>query len=244
MIPGRRCIRSVASYHGIDSSQPCGIIYRSRRSIRVKKSLFIYSGGVAKVSTPLRKGDSIYTYADYRSWPDGERWELLNGVAWNMSLAPGRRHQAILMELSRRIANFLLDHPCEVYPAPFDVLIPDTKNQSADEVRTVVQPDISVVCDRSILTDAGCLGAPQLVIEIVSPYTSQKDMHDKFLIYQTAEVREYWIVDPGNFFVQVFQLINGKFGEGGVYEDDMEISSAVIAGFTITPEELFVAYEP
>ena len=94
---------------------------------------------------PLRKADRIYTYGDYRTWPEDERWELIEGTAWNMSPAPGRFHQKISIEFSAIIRNFLRGKDCEVYAAPFDVLLPALGEEEEDEVTTVVQPDISVI---------------------------------------------------------------------------------------------------
>ena len=121
-----------------------------------------------------------YTYADHAGWPDDERWELIDGTAWNMSPAPNRWHQQYLTSLLGQLLPYFDGHPCRVYPAPFDVLLPDYSEQDEDDVPTVVQPDISVICDRKKLTFKGCTGAPDWIIEILSPFTSRKDMSIKF----------------------------------------------------------------
>ena len=184
---------------------------------------------------PLRKADKLYTYGDYRSWPDDERWELIDGVAWNMSPAPNRMHQSISMHLSVQIAQFVDGQPCEVYHAPFDVMLPDPADQPEDEIMTVVQPDISAICDKTKLTDKGCTGAPDWLIEILSPYTSRKDIDIKFHLYERHGVQEYWLVDPGNKYVHVYVLAgDGKYPEEPrVYLPEDKIESAVLPGLVV-----------
>ena len=132
-----------------------------------------------------------YTYSDYCAWDDDERWELIDGIPYAMSPAPSRRHQRILLELAGQIREYLKDKTCELYIAPFDVRL------SADGYDdTVVQPDIIVVCDESKLDEKGCVGAPDLIIEVLSPSTSARDRVTKLNKYLQAGVREYWIVDP------------------------------------------------
>ena len=130
------------------------------------------------MALPAPKYEDTYTYADYLTWPEGERWELIEGVPYNMSPAPFRKHQGVVMELSRQIANFLNDKSCEVYSVPFDVrLLPDISQEDAtrvddDDLTTVVQPDISIICDSEKLDERGCLGAPDVIIEVLSPSTA------------------------------------------------------------------------
>ena len=136
-----------------------------------------------------------YTYADYLTWPDEERWELINGHAYDMSAAPSRRHQDVLGRLFRLIADFFDGRACRVYIAPFDVRL--SEDYSDDHlIENVVQPDLSVFCNDDRLDDKGAVGAPDLAVEILSPSTSTKDLKTKLLLYQKFGVREYWIVDP------------------------------------------------
>ncbi len=159
------------------------------------------------MAIPKGDKDGLFTYKDYLSWPDDERWELINGVAYNMSPAPARRHQGILSYLSHRFVSHFDERPCSVYIAPFDVLLPDlTQFASDDEGDTVVQPDLVVVCDSAKLTRQGCTGAPDLVLEILSPATAFKDMEDKLRLYEHHGVREYWIVNPGNDTLMVYSM--------------------------------------
>ena len=191
---------------------------------------------------PAKKIDRIYTYGDYRTWPDDERWELIDGSAWAMSPAPGTRHQVVTGEIYRRIANFLVGRPCRAYIAPFDVLLPDSAAVDEEAVRTVVQPDISVYCDRSRVRERGGFGAPDIAVEVLSPWTHKKDLNEKLELYERHGVREYWIVDPGNRTILVFRP-----GEGGRYGDPLVLvppsvlESAVLEGFTLGLEGLFTA---
>ena len=117
------------------------------------------------------KDHQHHSYADYLGWPDDERYELIDGVAYVMTPAPGRRHQEVVVEMLRQIADALEGGPCRVYVAPFDVRLP--RHGEADEqVDTVVQPDLSVICDEGKLDERGCRGAPDWVVEVISPSTA------------------------------------------------------------------------
>jgi Uma2 family endonuclease len=141
---------------------------------------------------PVNKG-RYFTYADYKNWDPGEnRYELIYGVAYAMGGANTGR-QAILMELARQIANFLTGKPCRVLPAPYDVRLFYAEDESDD---TVVQPDIIVVRDKNKLGKEGCRGAPDLVVEILSPSNTAAEMQRKLKLYRQAGVREYWVLDP------------------------------------------------
>lgn len=144
-----------------------------------------------------------YTFADCLAWNESERIEIINGEAVMMA-PPTRFHQEILTELTRQFANFLEGKRCKVYPAPFGVRLFEKNMDAPENVDVVVEPDISVVCDRDKLDKYGCKGAPDLVIEILSPSTRRHDRLIKLNLYQRAGVREYWIVDPDSQSVQVF----------------------------------------
>ena len=172
-----------------------------------------------------------YTYSDYCSWNDGERWELIDGVAYGMSPAPMRKHQKISMALSNQLYNFLKGKPCEVYHAPFDVRLKmDGKND------TVVQPDIVVVCDKSKLDEKGCNGAPDLVIEILSPSSLHMDRLLKLEKYRESGVREYWIVDTEALGVEAYILDNGRYYLN-TYIDEAPVE--VLPGCMIDLKEVF-----
>ena len=144
---------------------------------------------------------NIYTEEDYYNLPENVRAELIDGQIYYMA-APSRIHQKILMFLSKTIANYIdsKDGSCEVYPAPFAVKLFE------DDDKTVVEPDISVICDPNKLTERGCTGAPDWIVEIVSPSTSSHDYIRKLNLYAKAGVKEYWIIDPRTEKVFVYHL--------------------------------------
>jgi Uma2 family endonuclease len=152
----------------------------------------------------LPKEEPSYTYADYKEWEldEGERYELINGEAYAMS-APSTKHQAILMELSSQFHAYLRGKTCRVFPAPFDVRLFYKKDESDN---TVVQPDISVICDKGKLAPEGCRGAPDLIVEILSPSNSAIEMQQKLELYREAGVKEYWVIEPENNILTVYNL--------------------------------------
>ena len=156
-----------------------------------------------------------YSFADALTWED-ERFELIDGEVYMMS-PPLRVHQEILMSLSRQIANYLDGKQCKVYPAPFAVRLFAQAGDAPEDVDTMVEPDITVVCDPEKLDKYGCRGAPDMVIEILSPSTRRHDLAVKYRLYQRAGVREYWIVDPDTRTVQVFHLEDGLYNAADVY---------------------------
>jgi len=194
------------------------------------------------MGNPALTPDERFTYRNYRTWPDSERWELIDGHAWAMSPAPKSRHQALVWKLSSLLYNFLKGKPCKAYPAPFDVLLP-WENEADDEVATIVQPDISVFCDKSRITERGARGAPDLVVEILSPSTSKRDQNEKFALYERSAVREYWIVDSAAWSIWIYRLApSGRYDKGELRErlgDISAIASSVLEGFVVDPVELF-----
>ncbi len=184
-----------------------------------------------------------YTYADYLTWMDDKRRELFGGFIKMMTPAPSRRHQKVSANLVRLWGNILLDKKCEVYHAPSVVRLPENKKDKNDQtIYTVVQPDIYVVCDLSKLDDKGCLGAPDLIIEIVSPKNLRRDVKDKFELYQQHGVCEYWIVNPNEEYVNVFVLDEkGKYRLVGMYPGDDEIPVNIFNGeFALDLKDVFV----
>lgn len=151
-----------------------------------------------------------YTFADCLTWSESDRIEIIDGEAYMMS-PPLRIHQEILVELLSQIRAFLSDKPCKVYPSPFGVRLFEQEGDAPDDVDTIVEPDITVVCDQSKLDDYGCKGAPDLIIEILSPSNKRHDRIVKHDLYQRAKVREYWIVDPQIQTVDVYLLDENGF---------------------------------
>ncbi|MEM7369555.1 MAG: Uma2 family endonuclease [Bacteroidota bacterium] len=155
-----------------------------------------------------------YTYADYLTWQFDERVELIRGRVFRMSPAPSSAHQWVSGELHFQIKRYLRRRTCKTYAAPFDVRLPlPPDRQTPDKVDTVVQPDICVICDPTKIEAQGCNGAPDWIIEILSPGTAHKDLNEKFDLYQHAGVREYWIVRLDEQTVTPFLL-----DEAGVYQ--------------------------
>lgn len=197
-----------------------------------------YKGGVV-MGAPAENQSQLYTYKDYALWPDEERWELIEGVPYNMSAAPSRFHQEISGALFNSIYNYLKDKSCKVYHAPFDVRLP--KGQESEEaILTVVQPDIAVICDQSKLDEKGCKGAPDLVIEIVSPSTVSKDMKEKLAVYERHGVKEYWIIHPIDKLAIVYRLQEDRqYVKPEIYSEDNALESKVLAGFSVDLRTLF-----
>ena len=160
--------------------------------------------------------EKSYTYEDLLSWDDGNRYELYDGILVVME-SPSDTHQAISMELARQLANFLVGKKCKAFSAPFDVRLFEKPGDSPEDVDTVVQPDLMVVCDQSKLDRHGIYGAPDLVVEIISPSTQRYDRLVKLDLYQRAGVQEYWIVDPLYRSVQVLTLTGGQLLPKEVY---------------------------
>lgn len=159
-----------------------------------------------------------YTYADYLTWRFNERVELIKGWLYKMSPAPKRMHQKIEGVIFNKFFNYFELNSCEVYHSPFDVRLKKNKGQD-DEIDTVVQPDICVICDMSKLDDAGCLGAPDLIVEVISESTAKKDYNEKYNLYEENGVKEYWIADPANRSIEIFSLVNEKYESLGIYSE-------------------------
>jgi len=153
-----------------------------------------------------------YSYADYLSWTWSEMTELIDGKIFKMSPAPTSMHQKVSMELSRQISSFLLGKKCQVFAAPFDVRLPtNVKSKQHKEITTVVQPDLCVICDANKIDENGCLGAPDWIIEILSKYSSDRDLGQKFDVYEKAGVGEYWVVHPSEQTLLVYVLQDGQY---------------------------------
>jgi Uma2 family endonuclease len=169
--------------------------------------------------------EGVYTYADYLSWQFQERVDLIRGRLFPMSPAPNNQHQRILGNLYVPFWHFFQGQECQVFLAPFDVRLPVSVKKG--QTTTVVQPDICVICDSNKLDEQGCNGAPDLVVEILSPGNSKREMREKYQVYEESGVREYWLVYPLDREVRIYILnTEGKFiGLAPVIEDDILHSS-------------------
>lgn len=181
-----------------------------------------------------------YTYADLLNWPDDERVELIDGEPYLMAPAPSPDHQSISWALIVQIGGYLEGKKCRAFHAPFDVrLFEQTGNQSYD-VDTVVQPNLSIVCDPNKLDEHGCKGAPDMVVEILSPSSTKHDRITKFNLYQRAGVKEYWIVDPRAKAVQVHTLEDGRYHAAIVYTAQDTVPVGVLEDCRIDLSRVFV----
>lgn len=187
---------------------------------------------------PLRDAER-HTYADYCRWPAEVRYELIDGVAYAMAPAPSPRHQAIAFEIARQVADALEGKPCRVYLAPFDVRLP-RGNEADDDIESVVQPDLSVICDRAKIDERGCRGAPDWVVEVLSPSTAGHDMILKRDLYERHGVPEYWIVHPTDRVVTIYTLIDGAYGKPDVHELQGELAARVLPEVVIDWERVLV----
>jgi Uma2 family endonuclease len=180
-----------------------------------------------------------YTYADYMGWKFLERLELIRGRIFRLS-APSFNHAAVSVNLTVRLYNFLKPNPCFVFAAPFDVRLPPKGKTADNEIATVVQPDLGIICDHSKLEPRGCCGAPDLVIEVISPSNRAHDVRTKYELYEEAGASEYWIVDPENekLFVYVLNK-DGKYGKGKIYTGEDVITSSVVCGFSVKATDIF-----
>ncbi|MFJ1431418.1 Uma2 family endonuclease [Capnocytophaga canimorsus] len=178
--------------------------------------------------------NGVYSYADYLVWKIKERVELLRGKIFEMS-APSSIHQEISSNLQGFLFIFLKNSKCKLYTAPFDVRFPQ-KGES--QIYTVVQPDLCVVCDFNKIDHKGCVGAPDLVVEILSPGNSKKEMKNKFELYQEEGVKEYWVVDPDRELVFVYVSENNKFKPTIPVSDDY-VYSQIFPNFGIHTSEIF-----
>ncbi|WP_348823977.1 Uma2 family endonuclease [Flavobacterium aestuarii] len=184
--------------------------------------------------------DKKYSYADYLTWQFQEKLELIKGKIFKMSPAPSTTHQRISRKLTGIMINAFKKHSCELFIAPFDVRLLDKKKSKLDqEIYTVIQPDLCVICDDSKIDERGAIGAPDLVIEILSPGNSNKEMKYKFDLYEEAGVLEYWIVNPADKTVFIYVLKENQFiGMHPLIEED-NIQSKLFPELDFKLESIF-----
>ena len=183
------------------------------------------------MNSPQLQANQRYTAADYAAWNDGQRYELFHGGVHAMSPAPNPRHQGTSRNLTLEVGSFLKPKAkCQIFYAPIDVYLSDD---------TVVQPDIIVVCDPKKIVKKGCVGAPDLVVEILSPSTSKIDWREKYQLYEEAGVREYWIVNPDENLLHVFRLIEGAFRLERTYASEETVKIGIFDDITIDLKNVF-----
>ena len=183
-----------------------------------------------------------YSYADYLTWIDDKSRELINGFIKMMSPAPRVVHAKVSHRLSVYLGLYVMKNKCncEVFAAPFDVRLPKQGETADDKIDTVVQPDICVICDLSKLDERGCCGAPDMIVEIVSPSTIRNDVVDKFALYEASGVKEYWIVHPKDKAINIFLLQeDGKYDAGTLYELEGKAPVHVFGNYQIDLNDIF-----
>lgn len=180
-----------------------------------------------------------YSYADYLTWPMDLVAELIQGRLFKKAAAaPNRIHQRVSLKLSVKLYQFLEGKTCQVYEAPFDVRFPKDSKED-HQIFDVVQPDICVVCDPSILDQRGCIGSPDLIVEILSPGNSKLELKQKFDLYESREVKEYWIIQPEHQTITIYTWVNGTYLPSRLFTTGDVIESQVVKGFKLDLEEFF-----
>ncbi|ERM81904.1 hypothetical protein P872_07880 [Rhodonellum psychrophilum GCM71 = DSM 17998] len=181
----------------------------------------------------------IYSYADYLTWEMDEMVEIIKGKVFkSAAAAPRRVHQKIFGNVFTKLHNFLNNKPCEAYGAPFDVRLPG-KSKKNTAIFTVVQPDICVVCDKTKLDEFGCIGAPDLIVEILSPGNNKKELQNKYEVYEESGVKEYWIIHPNELTLLIYTLLEGKYVPSKLFTIGDIVKSICIPGFELDLEDIF-----
>jgi Uma2 family endonuclease len=181
-----------------------------------------------------------YSYADYLLWQFSERVELIKGKIFKMSPAPSSSHQDVSMNLTRIIDKVFYKTNCKFYAAPFDVRLMNFKESTTEnKIFSVVQPDLCVICDRSKVDLKGCLGSPDLVVEILSLGNSKKEMDTKFDLYQENKILEYWIVDPFQKIILIYILENERYIGLKPFLEDSKIISPTFPKLKVSVKKVF-----
>ena len=197
---------------------------------------------MSKIITNIDQLDlsKSYTYADYLLWQFSERLELIKGKIFKMSPAPNSNHQRVSLKLTRELDRYFYGLPCEIFIAPFDVRLVNFRESSSDsQILNVVQPDLCVICDKTKVDEKGCLGTPDLIIEILSKGNSKKDLVTKFDLYEENGVQEYWIVNPSEKDVHIYTLVDGKYFGSRPFIMEMDIQSPTFPELKFEVDKIF-----
>lgn len=192
-----------------------------------------------KAEEPVAEYGELYTYGDYLKFKFDYMVELIRGKIFKMSPAPTSFHQIVVGNFHLEIGNYLRKKSCQVFIAPFDVVLPVRNPKRKNASDTVVQPDLCVICDKSKIDEAGCWGAPDWIIEILSPHTSKKDLQLKYDVYEEVGVKEYWIAMPNEKVVEVFVLENNKYKRVQSYTLEDTVQSITLPELSIELAEIF-----
>jgi Uma2 family endonuclease len=184
--------------------------------------------------------NKTYTYADYLQWTFQERLELIKGKIFKMTPAPAPAHQRVSWNVSGELYNYLKGKSCKAFSAPFDVRLPRKNPEDNQEIFTVVQPDICIICDPAKLDTRGCLGAPDVVVEILSPGNNKKELRNKYEVYEEAGVKEYWIIHPNEkTFLQYILTETGQYQASRLMTLGDEVTTSVLSGFVLNLDTVF-----
>jgi Uma2 family endonuclease len=178
-----------------------------------------------------------YTYADYLKWRFNERLELIKGKVYKMSPAPSSAHQRIAATVTSELYFYLKGKPCQVFPAPFDVRLSRTINEQ--QIITVVQPDVCVICNPAKIDKRGCIGAPDIVVEILSPGNNNKELQNKYEVYEEAGVIEYWIIHPEERTFFRYTLVESRFQASKLLTIGDDVTTLLLPGFVLSLTEVF-----
>ena len=193
---------------------------------------------MAKIKEPSISYDKIYTYSDYLNFDFDYMVELIRGKIYKMTPAPSVRHQNISNNLSFQFNMALRESVCKLLSAPTDIVLP-IENRKNGKEHTVVQPDLAIFCDLSILKEKAAFGPPTLVVEILSPHTRKKDIQLKYDIYEEAGIKEYWVIMPNEELLEQFVLEKNKYQRIQTYTREDAVTARAVEGLTVTLEEVF-----
>lgn len=192
---------------------------------------------ISKIEEPISEYGR-FSYADYLTWQMEEMVELIKGRIFKQAAAPRVNNQRLSLKISSELYNILKGKKCEVFAAPFDVRLP-VKSKKNEDIDTVVQPDICVVCDPEKIDELGCVGAPDLIVEILSPGNNRKELHNKYEVYEESGVKEYWVIHPNECTLLIYNLINGKYQASKLFTHGDVVKSDAVEGFQLDLTEIF-----
>ena len=180
-----------------------------------------------------------YSYADYLKWTFEDRLELIKGKIFKMTPAPASVHQRLSWVISGELYSYLKNRPCSAYTAPFDVRLPRKGEHEDKKIFTVVQPDICIICDATKVDERGCTGAPDIVLEILSPGNNQKELRNKYEVYEESGVKEYWIISPQDESFLKYTLIDGHYQASRLMTIGDIITTPILPDFDLSLETVF-----
>ncbi len=180
-----------------------------------------------------------YSYADYLQWTFDDRLELIKGKIFKMTPAPASNHQRISWRISGELYTYLKEKSCQAYTAPFDVRLPGKGENDDKKIFTVVQPDLCVICDHSKVDARGCTGAPDIAVEILSPGNNQKELRNKYEVYEESGVKEYWIISPQDKTFLKYTLSNGAYQSSKLMTIGDTVTTDILPGFELNLDIVF-----